>query len=158
MTGRHRCAEANLVVVRDLSVLHDVAALASCVDTAVSFLYVVALGVDVVTEAQLAAARYVPPRLSPTQYLRHAPACEKSATLLVGAKLDVESPAVRTALRHVASAPGSKIEVGAAGAPASGGVVWTSLRDAVEWAVSARGVRNELGPRVLGADGPPLRC
>ena len=158
VTGRHRCAEANLVVVRDLSVLQDVGALAADVDIAVSFLYVVALGVDVVTEAQLAAASYVPPRLSPTQYLRHARPCEKSATLLVGAKLDVESPAVRAALRLIASAPGSKIEVGAAGAPASGGVEWTSPRDAVEWAVSARGVVNEVGPKVLGADGARLRC
>ena len=74
-------------------------ALAAGVDMAVSFLHVVALGVDVVTEALLAAASYVPPRVSPTQYLRHARPCETSATLLAGAKLGVESPAVRTALR-----------------------------------------------------------
>ena len=157
VTGRHRCAEANLVVVRDLSVLHDVGALAADVDIAVSFLYVVALGVDVVTETQLAAASYVPRRLSPKQYLRHARACEKSATLRVGKKLDVESPAVRTALGRIARAPKSEIGVGAAGAPASGGVEWMTLRDAVEWAVSARGVLNELGPKVLRADGTRLR-
>ena len=82
--GRQRCAEADLVVVRDLSILHDVEALASDVDIAVSFLYVVALGVDVVTDTQLAAASYVPGRLSPSQYLRHAWACETRATLRVG--------------------------------------------------------------------------
>ena len=154
VTGRHRCAEANLVVVRDLSVLHDVAALAASVDTAVSFLYVVALGVDVVTEALLAAASYVPPRVSPTQYLRHARACENKATLVLGSQLGVESLAVPRALRNIASAEGSEIKEVAA----DGDVAWTSLRDVVQWAVSARRVLNELGPKVLAADGSRLPC
>ena len=157
VTGRHRCAEADLVVVRDLPILHDAGALAADVDIAVSFLYVVALGVDVVTETQLAAVNYVPGRLSPSQYLRHARACETRATLSVGERLDVESPAVRAALRRIARSPGSKIGVDASGAPASGGVSWLTLQDAVDWAVSVRRVLNELGPKVLSADGARLR-
>ena len=72
--GRHRCAEAALVVVRDLSILHDVGALAA--DTAVSFLYVVALGLDVVTATQLPAAS------------------RKKAAFRVGERLNVECTAV----------------------------------------------------------------
>ena len=55
LNGRHRCAEAELVVVPDLKLLHDEDALAGDVDLAVSFLYVVALGLDVTTQANLAA-------------------------------------------------------------------------------------------------------
>ena len=122
MAGPHRCAEANLVVVRDLAILHDGASLAADVDVAVSFLYVVALGLDVVTRAQLVAASYVPGRLLPSQYLRHARACEQRATLRVEERLDVEFPSVRAALRRIARALGGKIVVDAVGAPASGGV------------------------------------
>ena len=139
------------------SILHDVGALAADEDTAVSFLYVVAFGIDVVTETQLVAANCVPGRLSPDQYLRHAKACEKSATVSVGVKLGVESPAVRQALRRIARAPKSKLRVQPSGAPASGPVSWQTFRHAVEWAVSIRAVRNELGPKVLGADGVRLR-
>ena len=63
VTGPNRCAEANLVVaVPDLAILHDSRALAADVDLAVSFLYVVAFGIDVVKETQLAAASYFPGR------------------------------------------------------------------------------------------------
>ena len=156
-TGTHRCAEADLVVVEDLAILHDVASLAADVDVAVSFLYVVALGLDVVTRAQLAAASYVPGRLLPSQYLRHARACEQRATLRVEERLDVEFPSVRAALRRIARAPTSKIAVAAVGAPASGGVSLVTLRDVVNWAVSAGRVLNELGPKVLCADGSRMR-
>ena len=74
--GRHRCAEADLVVVRDLSILHDVGALAADEDIAVSFLYVVALGLDVVTATQLPAAS------------------RKKAAFRVGERLNVECTAV----------------------------------------------------------------
>ena len=146
-----------MVVVRDLAILHDGASLAADVDVAVSFLYVVAFGLDVVTTAQLVAAGYVPARLLPSHYLRHARACEQSATLRVEKKLGVEFPSVRVALRRIARAPGSKIVVDAVGAPASGGVSLVTLRDVVNWAVSARRVLNELGPKVLSADGSRLR-
>ena len=156
--GRHRCAEAALVVVRDLPILHDVGALAADEDTAVSFLYVVALGLDVVTATQLAAASYAPARLSPSQYLRHAVACRNKVAFRVGERLDVECPAVRTALRRIGRWPGSRMRVVASGAPASGGVSLLTLRDVVEWCVSARRVLNELGPKVLGADRARQRC
>ena len=68
-----------MVVVRDLAILHDGASLAADVDVAVSFLYVVAFGLDVVTRSQLAAASYVRGRLLPSQYLRHARACEQKS-------------------------------------------------------------------------------
>ena len=159
LTGRHRCADAHLVVVPDLPFLHDVGALAADVDVAVSFLYVVTLGVDVVTETQLAAASYVPGRLSATQYLRHARACETTSatTVSVAERLRLEAPAVRAALRRIAWARRSNIRVKASGAPASGGKSWETLRDAVDWAISVRRVVNEPGPKVLAADGSRLQ-
>ena len=54
----------------------------------------------------------------------------------------MEFPSVRAALRRIARAPGSKIVVDAVGAPASGGVSLLTVRDAVDWAVSARRVFN----------------
>ena len=156
-TGTHRCAEADLVVVEDLAILHDVASLAADVDMAVSFLYIVAFGLDVVTRSQLAAASYVPGRLLPSQYLRHVRVCETKATFRVEERLDVEFPSVRAALRRIARAPTCKIAVAAVGAPASGGVSLATLRDVVNWALSARRVLNELGPKVLSVDGSRLR-
>ena len=64
---------------------------------------------------------------------------------------------MRAALRRIARAPGSKIVVDAVGAPASGGVSVVTLRGVVNWAASARRVLNELGPKVLSADGSRLR-
>ena len=63
LTERHRCAEADLVVVPDLSVLHDVDRLAADVDLAVSFLYIVSLGVDIATQTQLSVVQGVPQRI-----------------------------------------------------------------------------------------------
>ena len=135
-------------------------ALAADVDVAVSFLYVVTLGVDVVTETQLAAASYVPGRLSATQYLRHARACERTfATLSLAESLDRPHPRVRVALKRIARTPGSKIRVTDVGrrVPAAGGVSLKTLVDAMDWAVSVRRVANERGPKVLSAaDGAPL--
>ena len=156
LTGPHRCADANLVVVPDLSILHDVGALAADVDLAVSFLYVVTRGIDVVTESQLASASFCPGRLSPSQCVRRAPALAHRVTFSIGEGLDVERPDVRAALRRIARAPGSRIGVAGSGVPASGGASLTTLRDSVEWALSARVVLNELGPKVLSADGARL--
>ena len=160
LRGRHRCAQANLVVVPDLPFLHDAEALAANVDVAVSFLYVVTLGVAVVTESQLAAVGCFPGRLSATQYLRHARACEttRATTVRLAERLSSAEPCVKTALRYIARASKkSKIRVQASGAPASGCTSWETIRDAVEWAISVRKVVNEVGPKVLAGDGRRLK-
>ncbi len=147
-------------VVRDLSALRG-ASIAVGVDTAASFFYycVVALGVDAVAGAQLAVvASGAPCRRAPSQYLRHARACEEKVTLRVAERLDVEFPCVRVALRRIAREEGSQIVVAAVGAPAPGGVALHALGDVVDWAVAARRVQNELGPKLLSADGCRLRC
>ena len=155
--GLHRCAVVTLVVVRDLAVLHDAATLAADADMAVSFLYIVALGLDVVASAQLAAVEYTPGRLSPSQCLRHKRACEGKAKLFVTQRLEVECPTVSAALRRIQRADGSKMVVGDAGErPASGGVSFDSLLDVVNWALSVRKTTNEPGPKVLSVDG--ARC
>ena len=69
----------------------------------------------------------------------------------------MEFPSVRAALRRIARAPTSKIAVAAVGAPASEGVSLATLRDVVNWALSARRVLNELGPKVLSVGGSRLR-
>ena len=158
MKGPHRCSGVTLVVVRDLAVLHDAATLAADADMAVSFLYIVALGLDVVASAQLAAVEYAPGRLLPSQCLRHKRACEGKAKLFVEQRLDVEFPSVRSALRRIQRADGSKIVVRDASVPRpkSGDVSFGTLLDVVNWALSVRKTTNELGPKVLSVDG--ARC
>ena len=57
LTGPHRCAEAQLAVVPDLSMFHDLDMLAADVDLAVSFLYIVSFGVEITTKTQLDAVQ-----------------------------------------------------------------------------------------------------
>ena len=84
LIGRHRCAEADLVVVPDISILHNVDALAADVDLAVSFLYIVSLGVDIATKTQLAAVQGVPRRLSPQHLLASRPSTDTKGDFLRG--------------------------------------------------------------------------
>ena len=81
----------------------------------------------------------------------------KKTMFRVEERLGVEFPSVRSAPRRIAKAPGSKIKVGDVGAPASGGMSLFTLRDVVNWAVSELRLLNELGPKVLCADGSRLR-
>ncbi|CAK0804948.1 unnamed protein product, partial [Prorocentrum cordatum] len=155
--GARRCAGVSLVVVRGLAALHDAAALAADADVAVSFLCVVALGLDVVASAQLSAVSYAPGRLLPSLCIRHARACEGKAELFVEERLGVERPSARGALRRIERAPAGEIVVGAAGAPASGGASSGRLLGAVNWALSVRKTWNEVGPEVLSVDGARLR-
>ena len=68
----------------------------------------------------------------------------------------MEFPSVRSALRRIQRADGSKIVVGDASVPASGDVSFGTLLDVVNWALSVRKTTNELGPKVLSVDG--ARC
>ena len=78
VTGWNRCAVADLVVVPDLSMLHDVDALAANMDLAVSFLYIVSLGVPVATKTQLFAAQGHPRRILPQHCVRHVRAITRT--------------------------------------------------------------------------------
>ena len=73
ITGRHRCAEADLVIVPDLSILHDADALARSPDLVVCLLYMVSLGLDITTQKQWGAARGVR-NLQPLACVRHVQA------------------------------------------------------------------------------------
>ena len=95
VTGTHRCAEVQLVVVPDLSMLHDVDMLAADVDLAVSFLYIVALGLEITTKTQMAAVQGDPRRLKPQQCVRHTPALTQNTTFCVGARVKIEQEDVR---------------------------------------------------------------
>ena len=86
--GPHRCADVELAVVPDLAMLHDEDLLSSDVDLAVSFLYIVSLGVLTTTTAQLAAVGGIPRHLTPQRCVRHVSASmEENVTFCVGGYL-----------------------------------------------------------------------
>ena len=100
LTGPHRCLEAHLVVVPDLSMFHDVDVLAADVYLAVSFLYIASLGLEITTKTQLAAAQGDPRRLSPLQCVRHIPALTRKKDFLRG-------PARQYRARRIAKGAGT---------------------------------------------------
>jgi len=96
--GRQRGAHAELVVVPDLAFLHDEERPAGDAESTVTLLYIVALGRDVATLAQLTRASGVPNRLCPEQVVRHhARAFETPKTFFcLGPEVD---EAVKTAMK-----------------------------------------------------------
>ena len=78
--GVHRCEKVDLAVVPDLSILHNVDALAADVELDVSFLYIVSLGVDVATTAQFASVNGVPILLQPLARVHHLAAIHTDYT------------------------------------------------------------------------------
>jgi len=156
LEGRHRCAEAELVVVPDLKLLHDEDALAGDVDLAVSFLYVVALGLDITTQANLAAdpVQHTPRRLTPEHCVRHIPAITRQkVTFCLGPAIDHD---VKKALKRLTLREGSGFSISTKPEPVAGEVFAGTVRDVVAWACSARRVAIERGPKVVDADGRRL--
>ena len=155
LEGRHRCAEAELVVVPDLKLLHDEDALAGDVDLAVSFLYAVGPGLDITTEAILAAdpVQHFPRRLTPEHCVRHIPAIKSKVTFCLGPAIDYD---VAKALRILTRREGSRFSISTRPEPAAGEVFVGTVRDVVAWACSARRVAIERGPKAVNADGRRL--
>ena len=154
LKGLHCCEEADLVVVPDLSILHDVDMLASNVDLAISFLYIVSFGLTTTTKSLLDAVQGAPRRLSPQHCVRHVPAAEaQKLTFFIGPRLSVEQPDVETALRRIARAPQSKFLLPKSSKPAAGDVFVDDLCDVVVRACSFRRVENERGPKAFVVDG-----
>jgi len=159
VTGLHRCAEADLVIVPDLTILHDVDALAANVDLVVSFLYIVSIGVDVATSTQLSAAKGRPTCIPLQHCVRHIPAMAEqplARKFFVGARLLVEHADVHTALRRLARRPGSKFVLSETSDPAPGGISFQTLGDVVAWASSVCRVQHVLGPKAVTSDGVPM--
>ena len=152
LTGRHRCEEAHLVVVPDLAFLHDEDALAGDVDLAVSFLYTVALGLDITTQANLAAdpVQHTPigNRLTPEQCVRHVPAITREVTFHLGPALD---NVVKQALIRLTKREGSNFKI--SDVARAGAVSLGTVREVVAWACSARRVANERGAKAVDATG-----
>ena len=153
VSGRHCCAEADLVIVPDISIFHDVPALTANEDLAISLLYIVLLGLEVATTTQLSASHGKPRSIPTASCQRHVPAMLQKMVFCLGARLVIEHPDVHRALRRVASAPKSKVTwsqsaSGGDGAPASGNnVVFNTLAEVVLWADSVRRVENNLGAK-----------
>ena len=152
-SGIHRCAKVDLAIVSDLSMLHNVDALAADVDLAVSFLYIVSLGVDVSTRTQLATVMGFPRRLSSLQRVQHEAAVKTKSTFFVGSRLRTEEEDVHRALSTIAGSPGSKYVVSKKSAADVGDIVFNSLRDVVTWACSVRRVVHSTGPKAFVVDG-----
>ena len=144
----------------DLSILHNVDALAADVDLAVSFLYTVSLGVSITTNTQLAAVEGDPKRLSPRHCVRRVTAKLQKVSFSVGQRLIIETKDVHSAMRRISRAPGSKFTVAEANNPpsASGETFCGDIRAVVDWAFSARRVENELGPKSFDAGGFALHA
>ena len=141
--GWHRCADADLVVLPDLALLHDRGRLAANVDLAVSFLYIVSLGVTVFTKTQLATASGVPGNLHLQHCVRHVPAAENVASFCIDRRLRVEQEDVLNALRRIARLHNTKITFSKTSAPREGDIPHCDLGGVVGWAISARMVQNE---------------
>ena len=156
--GPHRCAEVELAVVPDLAMLHDQDLLSSDIDLAVSFLYIVSLGVLTTTRAQLAAVHGIPRDLKPLCCEHHVPAArgETSVTFCVTEYLRAAHADVYRALKQIARKPESQISLSKNSQSASGDIFLNSLRDVVAWACSARRVQNVRGPKAFGQDGAAM--
>ena len=154
VTGRPRCQEADLIVVPDLAILHDVQALAADEDLAVSLLYIVLLGKDVTTIAQLSVVQGRPSKLPLQDCMRHAPAMARHETLLTSTRFAIEHRTVHRVLRELARRLGSHLTVEEdAGVSATGGTFISTLRDVVARTCSVRGVWHETGRMVVATDG-----
>ena len=154
--GRHRCAEADLVVVEDLGVLHDVEALSADEDLAVGFLYVVLRGLDVTTKPMLSAAGGRPRSLTPKHCVCHVPVYggqRRALRFWIAPEFVIERADAFKALRNLANAPGSNVTVVKT---ERGAVCVRSLRELVAWAASVRRVENALGPKVFTASGAAM--
>lgn len=127
--------------------------LATDPDLTISFLYIVSLGVNVVTQSCLARAHGSPRNLLPKHCTRHVPTCQQKTLFYLGPRLRLEQEDVCSAFRRLARAPISKISLAESCEPASGGIFVDSLRDVVAWAISARRVEIELGPKVFHTNG-----
>ena len=154
--GRQRGAHAELVVVPDLAFLHDEERLAGDAESTVTLLYIVALGRDVATQAQLTRASGVPNRLCPEQVVRHhARAFETPKTFFcLGPELD---EAVKTAMKNITEKPESNYKIDVTEKKIKKkkieAIHFVDLRSVVSWACSVRRARTVIGPKTFFADG-----
>ena len=156
LKGRHRCAEADIVVVPDLGFLHDENALAGDVDLAVSFLYVVALGLNITTQANLAAesVQHTLRRLTPEHCVRHTPIITQqpyNKTFVLGPALDDD---VESALKRLTRTEGSRFSLSKK--RKDDDIFFGTVRDVMAWACSVRRVAVERGPKAVTVDGQRL--
>ena len=155
--GPHRCAEVELAVVPDLAMFHDQDLLSSDIDLAVSFLYIVSLGVLTTTRAQLAAAHGKPRHLKPHCCVHHVPAARgENVTFCVTRNIRETHADMYKALKRIAATAESKITLEKKSDPASGEILLDSVRDVVAWACSARRVKNVRGPKAFVNDGAAM--
>ena len=156
LKGRHRCAEADIVVVPDLGFLHDENALEGDVDLAVSFLYVVALGLNITTQANLAAesVQHTLRRLTPEHCVRHTPIITQqpyNKTFFLGPALDDD---VESALKRLTRREGSRFSLSKK--RKDDDIFFGTVRDVMAWACSVRRVAVERGPKAVTVNGQRL--
>ena len=177
--GRHRCATADIVILPDYAVLHNMKTLEEDLDTAVCFLYIVARGLPVTTLSRLRAAGGRVKNIPMRHRTYHVAAMQRKIIFHVGAELQEQHRDAYRALRRLAGMPKSSFQLveregvaapasgGCAGASASGGcavapasggsvVCLNTMREVIVWACEARRVENLAGPKVVAVDGLPL--
>ena len=136
------------MVVPELSILHDVDAMAADVSLAVSFLYIASLGLDVATNTHMSVVQGHPGRIPVQHCARHVPQMKHRVHVRFGERLDIEHADVRRALRRLARVLGSKFMLSKSSVAAYGGMSFESVRDVVAWASHVRRVDIMLGPKV----------
>ena len=150
-TGLHRCAKADLIVVSNLSILHDRDSMVASTDLLVNFLYIVSMGLDVVTQSQWASSA----ASGAASRMHHEKVMHEQIAFWFSPLLVTEQEDVVRAFRKIANSEGSNFSIVSVSRHAK--VNFHILKDVVEWAMAARTIRNILGPRaVVAASGVPL--
>lgn len=150
LTGVHRCQTVDIVVVSDLSVLHDVVRIAAGDDLAVSFVYIVLRGLDVATQHQWQGALEAGAS-GRVSRMFHVEIRRECNAFSFGEQLCIEHPDVVRAFRRVAGLADSKLSI--EDDADSSDVHFQTLSEVVAWASSARRIRNSLGCKVVSVDG-----
>ena len=152
LTGPHRCQIAQVVVVSDLSVLHDEAKIAASDDLVQAFVYLVLRGLDAVTLPQWQKALGMGGTRAMNR-LHHAEVRLQplASSVSFAERLQVESPDVCRAFKRTARMAGSKFEVVS---DADSSVIhFQTLSEVTTWLCSQRRLRNIMGSKAIAVSG-----
>ena len=155
-TGAHRFEKADILVVSSLAVLHENDKIVAKPDLAVSFVYLVLRGIDVVTEQQWHNALEDRSSLWRMSRLHHAEvrlSCKSSVSF--SEKIKVECRDVRRAFkRSIEAVQGSQLEVVDDIRDSESHTHFQTLSEVVQWLSSRRRLKNISGCKaILAASG-----
>ena len=149
--GPHRCQTVDVLVVSDLSVLHDEAKIARDDDLVVAFTYLVLRGLDVVTAQQWRDALETRSHWR-VRRLSHAEVrLTTELDVSFSEELHVEHPEVLRAFSRTARLPGSQVQVVADASNSD--KHFQTLSEVVRWLGSVRRISCTLGSKAIAVSG-----